>query len=82
MAAMVASWANDERKYVEFYLCLREDALSWYNMLNHIIDFDNKIWAEMKREFLAANAPKYSARALCICFQDLCQKPDKMVQKF
>ena len=66
MAATVATWNTDERKCAEFYLCLREDALSWYNSLGHIIGFDVKIWADVKREFLAAYAPKYSARALCI----------------
>jgi hypothetical protein len=32
--------------------------------------------------FLEAYAPKYSAKALCICFQDLQQKPNKKVQDF
>jgi hypothetical protein len=82
MAATVATWNTDERKCAEFYLCLREDALSWYNSLGHIIGFNVKVWADVKREFLAAYAPKYSARALCICFQDLRQKSDETVQKF
>jgi hypothetical protein len=29
IAAEVASWNTDERKCAEFFLCLREDALSW-----------------------------------------------------
>jgi hypothetical protein len=82
MAAMVAKWANDKRKYVEFFLCLSEDVLSCYNTLDHINWFGKKVWDEVKRKFLAAYAPKYSARALCICFQDLRQKPDETVQKF
>jgi len=82
IAAEVANWNTDERKCAEFFLCLREDALSWYNTLDHIIGFNKKVWADIKREFLAAYAPKYSARALCICFQDLRQKPDETVQKF
>jgi hypothetical protein len=65
----------------EFFLFLREDALSWFNTLDHIIGFNKKVWANVKREFLAAYAPKYSARALCICFQDLRQKSDDTVQK-
>jgi hypothetical protein len=75
IAAEVANWNTDERKCTEFFLCLREDALSWYNTLDHIIGFNKKVWADVKREFLAAYAPKSSARALCICFQDLKQKP-------
>jgi hypothetical protein len=82
MAAKVVTWNTDRRKCTEFYLCLREDALSWYNSLGHITGFDTKVWAKVKREFLAAYTPKYSARALCICFQDLQQKSDEMVQKF
>jgi hypothetical protein len=82
MAATVATWNTDERKCAEFYLCLREDALSWYNLLEHIIGFNNKVWADVKREFLAAYAPKYSAQGLCICFEDLRQKSDETVQKF
>jgi hypothetical protein len=49
MAATVATWNTDERKCAEFYLCLREDALSWYNLLEHIIGFNNKVWADVKR---------------------------------
>jgi len=36
----------------------------------------------LKKKFLEANAPKYSAKALCICFQDLRQKSDETVQDF
>ncbi len=54
MAAMVAAWPEDMRKCTEFFLCLREDGLSWYNMLDHIIGFDKQVWAEVKKEFLAA----------------------------
>jgi hypothetical protein len=31
---------------------------------------------------LEAYAPKYTAKTLCICFQDLRQKPDETVQRF
>jgi len=37
MAATVAAWPDDKRKCAEFFLCLREDALSWYNTLDHIM---------------------------------------------
>ncbi len=82
IAAEVANWNTDDRKWAEFFLCLREDALSWYNTLDHIIGFNKKVWADVKRELLAAYVPKYSARALSICFQDLWQKSDETVQKF
>ncbi len=82
ITAEVANWNTGERKCAEFFLCLREDALSWYSTLDHIIGFNKKVWADVKREFLAAYAPKYSALALCICFQDLWQKSDETVRKF
>jgi len=81
-AARVAGWDQDQRKCDEFSLSLRDNALSWYNTLDNIIDFDKNNWAELKKKFLEAYAPKYSAKALCICFQDLRQKNDENVQDF
>ncbi len=66
----------------EFFLSLRDNALSWYNMLDNIIGFNKEDWDELKKKFLEAYAPKYSAKALCICFQDLRQKSDENVQDF
>jgi hypothetical protein len=85
-AARVAQWNNlpnpDERKTDEFYLSLRDDALSWYNTLDNIFGFNKENWEDWKAKFLEANAPKYTAKTLCICFQYLCQKPDETVQRF
>jgi len=85
-AARVAQWDNlanpDERKTDEFYLSLRDDALSWYNTLDNIFGFNKEVWNDLKAKFLEAYAPKYTAKTLCICFQDLRQKPDETVQRF
>jgi hypothetical protein len=85
-AARVAQWDNlpnpDVRKTDEFYLSLRDDALSWYNMLDNIFGFNKENWNDLKTKFLEAYAPKYTAKTLCICFQDLRQKPDETVQRF
>jgi len=85
-AARVAQWDNlpnpDVRKTDEFYLSLRDDALSWYNTLDNIFGFDKEVWNDLKTKFLEAYAPKYTAKTLCICFQDLRQKPDETVQRF
>jgi hypothetical protein len=85
-AARVAQWnalANPgQRKCDEFFLSLRDNALSWYNTLDNIIGFDKEDWDELKKKFLEAYAPKYSAKAVCICFQDLRQKSDENVQDF
>jgi hypothetical protein len=85
-ASRVAGWdgpANpDLRKMDEFYLSLRDDALSWYNTLDNIFNFNKENWNNLKTKFLEAYAPKYTAKMLCICFQDLRQKPDETVQRF
>ncbi len=81
-AARVAQWANDQRHCDEFTLSLRENALSWYNTLDNIIGFNKNNWNDLKTKFLEAYAPTYSAKALCICFQDLRQKADETVQDF
>ena len=85
-ASRVAGWdalANPgQRKTDEFFLSLRENALSWYNTLDNIIGYNREDWDELKKKFLEAYAPKYSAKALCICFQDLRQKSDECVQDF
>jgi hypothetical protein len=85
-ASHVAGWdalANPaQRKTDEFFLSLRDNTLSWYNTLDNIIGYNKEDWDELKKKFLEAYAPKYSAKALCICFQDLRQKSDENVQDF
>jgi hypothetical protein len=85
-ASRVAQWnllANPgQRMCDEFFLSLRDNALSWYNTLDNIIGFNKENWDDLKTKFLEAYAPKYSAKALCICFQDLRQKSDESVQDF
>jgi hypothetical protein len=85
-ASRVAGWDAlqnpSQQKTDEFFLSLRENALSWYNTLDNIIGYNREDWDELKKKFLKAYAPKYSAKALCICFQDLRQKSDKSVQDF
>jgi Retrotransposon gag protein len=81
-AATVAQWPDDQRRCDEFVLSLRDNALSWYSTLDNIIRFRKNVWDDLKKKFLEAYAPKYSAKALCICFQDLRQKNDETVQDF
>jgi hypothetical protein len=81
-AATVAQWPDDQRRCDEFVLSLRDGALSWYSTLDNIIGFQKNVWNDLKAKFLEAYAPKYSAKALCICFQDLRQKNDETVQDF
>lgn len=81
-AARVANWNDDERICDEFFLCLREQAIKWSNTLFNIPDFDRNNWDAVKKEFLAAYAPKYTARTLCTSFHDLKQQTNENVQDF
>lgn len=80
-AAEIAGW-DEARKCDEFYMCLREKAISWYHTLDNIIGFDRANWDQLKTEFLNAYAPRFTARTLCTSFQDLRQKSDENVQDF
>jgi len=79
-AARVAKWQDDELKCDQFFLSLRDEALKWANTLDNLIGFDKNDWGEVKKKFLEAYAPKFSAKALCISFQDLKQKGHEDVQ--
>ena len=81
-AARIAGWNTDERKCDEFYMCLRDGAMSWYNTLDNIIGFNIRSWADTKVEFMKAYAPRFTAKTLCTNFQDLRQKQDQSVQDF
>ena len=81
-AAAIAGWNTDPRKCDEFYMCLRDGAMSWYNTLENIIGFNNQNWNDLKTEFLKAYAPRFTAKTLCTNFQDLKQKQDQSVQDF
>ena len=52
-ASRVAQWDNlpnpDERKTDEFYLSLRDDALSWYNTLDNIFGFNKEVWNDLSQ---------------------------------
>ena len=73
-AARVARWATDELKCDQFFLSLRDEALKWSDTLDNIIGFDKENWQQVKSKFLAAYAARFTAKTLCISFQDLKQK--------
>jgi hypothetical protein len=81
-AARVAKWDTDELKCDQFFLSLRDEALKWSNTLDNVIGFNKNNWEDVKAKFLEAYAPKFSAKALCISFQDLKQKSQEDVQTF
>lgn len=81
-AARVANWNTDELKCDQFFLSLRDEALKWSYTLDNIIGFNKENWNQVKTKFLEAYAPKFSAKALCISFQDLKQRAQEDVQTF
>jgi hypothetical protein len=81
-AARVAGWANEEMQCDQFFLSLREEALKWSYTLDNIIGFNKAAWNDVKEKFLEAYAPRFSAKTLCISFQDLKQKSQEDVQQF
>ena len=88
-AARIARWNADEvRKCEEFYLILRDRALIWWKGLEEVPTMtrdDNgcyNTWTQIKNEFLAAYATKYTAKSACTNFQDLIQRSGENVQDF
>lgn len=81
-AARVANWNTDELKCDQFFLSLRDEALKWSTTLENIIGFNMENWNDVKQKFLEAYAPKFSAKTLCISFQDLKQRGQEDVQTF
>ena len=81
-AARIANWDTDERKCQQFYLILRDKALEWWKSLSRIPDFNENDWNAVKRDFMRAYAPKYTARSACANLQELYQKTTETVQDF
>ena len=50
--------------------------------MEHIPGFDNANWGELKKEFLDAYAPRYTARTLCVTLQELRQRTEENVQDY
>ena len=81
-ASTIAGW-NEERQCKEFYMILRDRALTWWNSLdNEEVDNIRVIWRELKKAFLNAYAPRYTARATCNIFVELQQRSGESVQDY
>ena len=81
-AAPIAGWDTDARKCKELYLILRDRALIWWDSLDNIDNFDKEVWADVRKEFLAAYSPKFTAKTTCTNFQELSQKSGEVVHDF
>jgi hypothetical protein len=79
-AAQVATW-NEARQCHELELALRDNALIWWDTLE-THDFPRNNWNIVKREFLRAYEPKYTAKTNCTNFQDLIQRSGEPVYDY
>lgn len=81
-AATVAAWNTDDRKITEFYLILRDRALIWWETLEDSPNVDRNVWEDVQKEFLAAYAPRFTAKTTCTNFQDLIQRSNENVHDY
>jgi hypothetical protein len=76
-AGEIASW-NNNRKLLEFKMCLRDKAVGWFEGLTEDgVETNN--WDTVKTEFLETYEPKYSAKTTCANFTDLNQKAEESI---
>jgi hypothetical protein len=76
----IANWNND-RKLLEFKMCLRDKAVGWFEGLTKDrVATDN--WDTVKAEFLETYEPKYSAKTTCANFTDLTQKLEESINDY
>jgi Retrotransposon gag protein len=75
-AGAIANWNND-RKLLEFKMCLRDKAVGWFEgLMEDGIATNN--WDTVKAEFLETYEPKYSAKTTCANFTNLNQKAEEI----
>jgi Retrotransposon gag protein len=79
-AGAIANWNND-RKLLEFKMCLRNKAVRWFEGLTEDGIATNN-WDVVKAEFLETCEPKYSAKTTCANFTDLNQKVEESVNDY
>ena len=79
-AGAIANWNND-RKLLEFKMCLRDKAVGWFeDLIENRINVDD--WDTVKAEFLETYEPKYSTKTACANFTDLNQKSDETINDY
>ena len=79
-AAQIANW-DQARKCNEFYMVLRDKALIWYESLEDA-EVDVNVWDDVKKEFLAAYEPRFTAKTTCTNFHELQQRQGEGVQDY
>jgi hypothetical protein len=79
-ATTIAAWDNT-RNIIKFYMCLRDKEIVWWESLQDD-DVNLNNWDSVKKEFIKALEPNYSAQKMCINFADLIQKPDETINDY
>jgi hypothetical protein len=79
-AGAIAGWNND-RKLLEFKMCLRDKAVGWFEGITED-GMDTNNWDTVKAEFLETYEPKYSAKTTCANFTDLTQKSEETINDY
>ena len=83
-AALVANWNTDEEniRVLPHPLILRDRALVWWETLEDSPNDNQEVWADVKKEFLAAYAPRFTAKTTCTNFQEMVQRSNENVHDY
>ena len=80
-AADIAKWQTPEKKCQEFYMILRDDALTWWASMKDY-KIDTKDWDTVKAHFIKKFEPKSTAKTSCANLVELTQRPGESATKF
>jgi len=80
-AATIAKWDTNEKKCDEFYMLLREDAITWWETLEDY-NVNTKVWDDVKAQFIKKFEPKATARTSCANLVELTQRPGENTNQF
>jgi hypothetical protein len=80
-AAEIARWDTDEKKCNEFYMILRDDAITWWETLEDY-NIDTKVWNDVKAQFIRKFEPKATAKTSCANLVELSQRQGESTNQF
>lgn len=80
-AAEIAKWEAADKKCNEFFMILRDDALTWWASMKDY-NVDTKNWNDVKAHFLKKFDPKSTAKTSCANLMELSQRPGESATKF
>ena len=80
-AATIAKWDTDEKKCTEFYMILRDDAITWWETMEDYA-IDTKNWDAVKAQFIKKFEPKATAKTSCANLVELSQRQGETTNQF